>query len=354
MAKLQSTEVETKLSQTKRQFMEVWPILKGQLVDLLKAHRMPDEVTTWFSENLSYNIVHGKLNRGLAVVETLEILHNRALTPDELFKGCVLGWCVEILQVNVSLAKDMMANSFRVPSAKQTGTNDGFMLEAALYHLLKLYFRTEPCYVYLLELFLGTTFQTATGQMIDILTFTKGEINLDKLSLERYQQVTIYKTAYHSFYLPVALAMRYAGIYTDSAYATALSILIPMGVYFQVQTDYLDTPRQTESVDADQKCSWDITIALRHANEEQRKALEEHYGHKEAASEAQVNQIFNDLQIDGLYKEYEQTTYEHLSNLINVIPEVSQNCKEGIVYEDRVTLKKRVFSSLLDRIYQRQ
>jgi farnesyl diphosphate synthase len=96
----------------------------------------------------------------------------------------------------------------------------------------------------------------------------------------RHQQIVIYKTAYYSFYLPVALGMRYAGIYSDEAYATALSILIPIGEYFQVQDDYLDcfgTPEQIGKVGTDildNKCSWNVNVALQRANEKQRKILD--------------------------------------------------------------------------------
>lgn len=100
------------------------------------------------------------------------------------------------------------------------------------------------------------------------------------LSPYRHQQIVIYKTAYYSFYLPVALGMRYAGIYSDEAYATALSILIPIGEYFQIQDDYLDcygTPEQIGKIGTDildNKCSWNINVALQRANEQQRKVLD--------------------------------------------------------------------------------
>lgn len=96
----------------------------------------------------------------------------------------------------------------------------------------------------------------------------------------RHQLIVIYKTAYYSFYLPVALGMRYAGIHSDEAYAAALSILIPIGEYFQVQDDYLDcygTPEQIGKVGTDildNKCSWNVNIALQNANEKQRKVLD--------------------------------------------------------------------------------
>ncbi len=42
---------------------------------------------------------------------------------------------------------------FRVESVNYIAINDSFMLEGAIYFLLKKHFRSEPYYVHLLELF---------------------------------------------------------------------------------------------------------------------------------------------------------------------------------------------------------
>ena len=74
--------------------------------------------------------------------------------------------------------------------------------------------------------------------------------------------------------------MRYAGITSDEPYALALSILIPMGEYFQVQDDYLDCYGGAEKIGKigtdilDNKCSWCINTALKKADEQQRKILD--------------------------------------------------------------------------------
>ena len=78
----------------------------------------------------------------------------------------------------------------------------------------------------------------------------------------RHQKIVIYKTAYYSFYLPVALAMRAAHITSPAAFDLAKKILVPLGEYFQVQDDYLDiagTPEQIGKIGTDiidNKCSW--------------------------------------------------------------------------------------------------
>lgn len=56
----------------------------------------------------------------------------------------------------------------------------------------------------------------------------------------RHHLIVVYKTAFYSFYLPVALAMRMVGIQDETLYKQTLDILLPLGEYFQVQDDYLD------------------------------------------------------------------------------------------------------------------
>lgn len=61
------------------------------------ASAAPPRPLTHHAQNLNYNVPGGKLNRGLSVVDSVEILKGRALTEDEYFKAAVLGWCVELV-----------------------------------------------------------------------------------------------------------------------------------------------------------------------------------------------------------------------------------------------------------------
>ena len=47
--------------------------------------------------------------------------------------------------------------------------------------------------------------------------------------------IVTYKTAYYSFYLPVACGLHLADMASDDALATAERILVKMGQYFQIQ-----------------------------------------------------------------------------------------------------------------------
>jgi farnesyl diphosphate synthase len=75
---------------------------------------------------------------------------------------------------------------YRVEGVGNIAINDAFMLEAAIYHLLKVYFRSESYYGLLIELFHDTTFQTELGQLIDLTTADEHHVDLSKFSLEKW------------------------------------------------------------------------------------------------------------------------------------------------------------------------
>lgn len=242
---------------------------------------------------------------------------------------------------------------YRVAGVGNIAINDSFMLEAAIYHLLKTYFRPEPYYVDLLDLFHETTYQTEMGQLVDLITAPEDHVDLSKFSLEKHRFIVLYKTAFYSFFLPVALAMHMCGITDPDAFALAKDILLPLGEYFQVQDDYLDwagTPEQIGKIGTDiidNKCSWLINVALSVASPEQRALLDECYGRKDAAKEAKVKALYEELELRERYAAYEQQSYEKVMGSIEKIPE------GGLGADGQVKLKREVFKSFLDKIYKR-
>ncbi|GAA5864256.1 hypothetical protein JCM8547_001309 [Rhodosporidiobolus lusitaniae] len=352
-------KTESSSADRRSKFLSVWPQLADELTAYLKGENMPEEAVQWFKRNLDHNTPGGKLNRGISVVDTVEILKGSELTDDEYRESATLGWCIELLQAYFLVADDMMDQSitrrgqpcwYRVDGVGNIAINDAFMLEAAIYYLLKKHFRQQKYYVDILELFLETTFQTELGQLIDLITAPEDHVDLSKFSLEKHHLIVVYKTAYYSFYLPVALAMHYQGVTSPAAFKKALDILIPMGEYFQVQDDYLDcygTPEQIGKIGTDildNKCSWLINTAIKIASPEQRKVLDENYGVKSSESEAKVKAVFVELELQRRFEEYEADSYARINGLINEIPE--QGTEEG--------LKREVFQSFLAKVYKRQ
>jgi farnesyl diphosphate synthase len=143
-------------------FEGVFDQIADELIAYVKGEGMPAEAVQWYKDSLYYNVPGGKLNRGLSVVDTLEILKGSALSDDEYFRAALLGWCIELLQGFFLVSDDLMDASvtrrgqpcwYRKPDVGNIAINDSFMLEAAIYYLLKKHFRQEKYYVDLLELF---------------------------------------------------------------------------------------------------------------------------------------------------------------------------------------------------------
>ncbi|KAF4610428.1 hypothetical protein D9613_007036 [Agrocybe pediades] len=346
-------------------FEAVFEKIRDELIEHFAAQGMPEEAIEWYRNSLNYNVPGGKLNRGMSVVDTVEILKGEPLNEEEYFKAALLGWCIELLQAYFLVSDDIMDSSitrrgqpcwYRLPEINLIAINDSFMLEGAIYHLLKVHFRSEPYYADLLDLFHETTYQTEMGQLVDLITAPEDKVDLSKFSLERHRLIVIYKTAFYSFYLPVACALLVSKIpysYTLPSGATvqpfdvSRSILIPLGEYFQIQDDFLDfsgTPEQIGKIGTDivdNKCSWVVNTAIRLANPEQRKILDENYGRKDAEKEKVVKALFEELKIRDVYAEYEEKVVGELRQKIDEIVEVPGG------------LKKEVFNSFLGKIYKR-
>ncbi|KAF7354808.1 Fructose-bisphosphate aldolase [Mycena sanguinolenta] len=333
-------------------FEAAWPHIRDELIAYLSTLGMPAEAIEWYRENLNYNVPGGKLNRGMAVVDTAEILKGVALDDDEYSKAAVLGWSAELLQALFLVTDDIMDTAitrrgqpcwYRAPGIGMKAINDAMMLESGIFFLLKKHFRNQPYYVDLLELFQDTAYRTGMGQLIDLITAPQDEVNLSKFSLDRYRLIVISKTAYYSFYLPVALAMHISGVpasymlgdQTVEPYKVALSILLPLGEYCQIQDDFLDLVAPPE-------CSWCVNTALALATPEQRSVLDENYGRKDAAAEARVKEVFEAVGLREHYAKYEADVYQRLVEMI-----------AGISEGGELTLKREIFTSFLDKIHKR-
>ncbi|GAB1314388.1 Farnesyl pyrophosphate synthase [Madurella fahalii] len=338
-----------------KEFESVFPKLEEALLEHAKSYNLPEQALDWYKLSLETNAVGGKCNRGMSVPDSASLLLGRALTEVEYFKAAALGWMTELLQAFFLVSDDIMDSSitrrgkpcwYRQEGVGMIAINDAFMLEAAIYTLLKKYFRDHPRYVELIELFHEVTFQTEIGQLCDLLTAPEDVVNLDNFSMDKYRFIVIYKTAYYSFYLPVALALYMLDIATPENLKQAENILIPLGEYFQIQDDYLDNFGLPEHIGKigtdimDNKCSWLVNQALAIVTPEQRKVLEENYGRKDKQKEAVIKKLYDELQLEQRYKDYEEKRVGEIRNMIAQVDE-SQGLKKG------------VFEAFLAKIYKR-
>jgi farnesyl diphosphate synthase len=233
---------------------------------------------------------------------------------------------------------------FRLPEVNLISINDSFILESFVYKILKRYFGKETYYPQLVDLFLETTRQTEFGQLLDLTSQPlQGPIDLSRFTMDRYTSIVKYKTAFYSFYLPVASAMIVTGTTDPAMFQKAKEIFLIMGEYFQIQDDYLDcygTPEQIGKIGTDiqdNKCGWLVIQALKLSNAKQRKVLEQNYGRHDDKCITTVKKLYVDLKLEELYKEYEEESYQQLQTLISEV--------KG--------LPREIFDFLLKKIYKR-
>ncbi|KAK1295932.1 Farnesyl pyrophosphate synthase 1 [Acorus calamus] len=333
-------------------FLEIYARLKSELLQD-PAFDFTEDGRQWIERMLDYNVPGGKLNRGLSVVDSYKLLKGSELSEEEFLLASALGWCIEWLQAYFLVLDDIMDSShtrrgqpcwFRLPKVGMIAANDGILLRNHIPRILKRHFKGKPYYVDLLDLFNEVEFQTASGQMLDLITTHEGETDLSKYKLPVYNRIVQYKTAYYSFYLPVACALLMSGENLDN-FIEVKNILIEMGIYFQVQDDYLDCFGDPEVIGKigtdieDFKCSWMVVQALERANENQMKVISENYGKADQTCKARVKAVYKDLDLQGVFSEFERTSFEKLISSIEAQP--SKAVQE-------------VLKSFLAKIYKRQ
>jgi len=318
-------------SAAKNSFEAVGDLIIKEVTTELKAGcEMPSLEVKWVTDMLEYNVKGGKMNRGMMVVQSgIALFKQRGLKIDSkvLTRLAILGWCIEWLQAFFLILDDIMDASshrrgkpcwYQVKDVQMIAINDGLLLEQMIYRLLKKHFGDEPYYSQLIDFFLETTFQTSCGQLLDTIC---EKVDIEDFTRDRWHLVCKYKTAYYSFYCPVALGMIVAGIKDAKAFDAARDPLITMGIYFQAQDDYLDafgTLEQLGKVGTDiqdRKCSWLFATAwAKLLTPEQKKYMKEHYGKCKvgSAEEKQIKALYDKIGLKNAYTDYEEASVKEI------------------------------------------
>ncbi|EPZ33046.1 Polyprenyl synthetase domain-containing protein [Rozella allomycis CSF55] len=260
-------------------FMSVYPLIKEDILEYSKE--LPEFVNIW-----------------------VEKLRPHA-SQDELVEACILGWLIEIvtifnvltkMQASFLVADDVMDSSetrrgqpcwYKVDGVGLTAINDSYLLYTSIKLILRKRFRNHPKYIDLFEIFDGISYSTILGQLLDMQTSLNSK-KFENFDMKRYTDIVTYKTSYYSFYLPIKLALIY--------------------------DDYLDCfgdPKVIGKVGTDiqeNKCSWLIV-----------KALEENYGSQDVDKVAKVKQIYRDLNVPTIFKEFEEKSFQFIKEKIQTL-----------------------------------
>ncbi|XP_007457999.1 PREDICTED: farnesyl pyrophosphate synthase isoform X1 [Lipotes vexillifer] len=342
-------------AQERQDFIQHFSQIVKVLTEEDIGHPETGDAIARLKEVLEYNAIGGKYHRGLTVLVAFrELVEPRKQDAESLRRALTVGWCVELLQAFFVVSDDIMDSSltrrgqicwYQKPGIGLDAINDAFLLEACVYRLLKFYCREQPYYMNLIELFLQSSYQTEIGQTLDLITAPQGNVDLGRFTEKRYKSIVKYKTAFYSFYLPVAAAMYMAGIDGEKEHANAKKILLEMGEFFQIQDDYLDLfgdPSVTGKIGTDiqdNKCSWLVIQCLQRASPEQRQVLQENYGQKEAEKVARVKALYEEMNLRAVFTQYEEHSYSHIM---------------GLIEQYAAPLPTAIFLGLANKIYKRK
>uniref|UniRef100_A0A6M2DRV7 Farnesyl pyrophosphate synthase n=1 Tax=Xenopsylla cheopis TaxID=163159 RepID=A0A6M2DRV7_XENCH len=340
-----------------RRFMSFFPDIVRELTESQK-HKDAGDIHRWMSKVLQYNVPGGKKNRGLATVMAYKILaKSQDLTEDNIKLVMILGWCVEMFQACYLVLDDVMDNSdtrrgqpcwYKTNDLGLAAINDGLLLEAGLFELLKKYFGQKDYYINLVDMFHDAMLKTTIGQSLDVRTAIVQPIEkkLALFTMDLYSSIVKYKTAYYSFYLPVALAMYMSGIKDTEVHRQTKTILLEMGHFFQVQDDFLDcfgdpTVTGKKGTDIQEgKCTWLSVVALQRASKDElENIMYKHYGRPDQSSVNKIKDLYEKLGLPNTYAIYEEDSF-------NMIRQHAQQVSRGVPVD--------LFFKIMDKIYRRE
>jgi farnesyl diphosphate synthase len=343
-------------------FKCLFPTIKKNILHYIREeNELCEEGVQWLDRMMEYSVPGGKLNRGTTVLAVCRSMHaqkGQPFTSTEVARAAIAGWTIELLQAFFLVADDIMDDSltrrgqpcwYKLPEVQMIAINDSFLLESFVFTVLKQHFGSEPYYFHLVDLLLDVTQKTEIGQLLDLTSqaVNAKQLDLTRFTEERYKSIVKYKTAFYSFYLPVAMGMIMAGIpyRSDSEpFHQARKICCLMGECFQIQDDYLDCfglPEQIGKVGTDiqdKKCSWLVVQALKICTPRQRKTIQDNYGVWDDEKVAVIKKLYRELSLEKLFLSYEEESYQMIQKeLVNISPRVP----------------KEVYMIFLDKIYKR-
>ncbi|PWY75273.1 farnesyl pyrophosphate synthetase [Aspergillus sclerotioniger CBS 115572] len=345
-------------------FESIFPTVLEDALSYAKSIHTPPEALSWLRKNITHNTTSGKHLRGLLIPNTYARTLSRPLTSPEYTLAAKLGWLVEFLQASFLVPDDIEDHdTFRrgkpswhaIPGVGLKAINDAALLQSIVYSLLKRYLKGKSgWYVDVVELFQEVVFRTELGQMVDLVSVTSrssrgrdGKGGVHGLTKGKCETIARMKTAYYSVYAPVAVGLYLGGVATGENLERMRGIAVRLGMYYQVQDDYLDSfgergrlGKEVGRDIKDGKCSWLIVEALKMVDAGQRAVLEEWYGQGEGEGVERVQGVFREVGMERAFREFEE----------GVIGEVRRDV-EGI--DESSGLRKGIFVDIIDIMYRR-
>uniref|UniRef100_A0A1B0CSX3 Polyprenyl synthetase n=2 Tax=Lutzomyia longipalpis TaxID=7200 RepID=A0A1B0CSX3_LUTLO len=264
---------------------------------------------------------------GIVTVETYKVLTPPLKhTPENLKLANYLGWCCELFKNSVNTGDDIIDRSqtrcnracwYRLEDIGLTAINDAFLLDLGKNYLIGKYFRHLDCYPDIVEIFNEISLASYIGQQTDLYCSK----DISKLTTENYQHLCMVDCTYAISYMPVALGVTLAGI-DPEVLQKAGPVLTQLGYFYLIDNDYMDCFGNSEvngkiGMDIQEgKFRWLAVVCMELASPEQKDLMRTHYGRDDPESIAAVKQLYIDLNLQQVFKDYTADLHERLMTYI--------------------------------------
>ncbi|XP_073820343.1 farnesyl pyrophosphate synthase-like [Musca autumnalis] len=331
---------------------EFWSILPEILEDFQNIFEEYGQSETFkqIKKALEYNFQNANMKIAHLTIRTYEelVLSQKIASPNRRL-AYILAWCAEIYNVHILILDDIIDNGemrrglacwHRLESVGLNAITHSFMLEQLIYVLVQKHVSHLKCYTNILQLFRNVTLRSGCGKDMDSMFCKK---SVAEFKRETYNTMAVNKGTYYNFYLPFALAMNLAGFTDPLILKQCMDIFYEIGLYFQIQNDFLDCFGNLENSGKigtdiqDNKFSWLAVTCMELANEEQRQLMMDCYGSKDPKKVENVKELYKTLDLPSIYADYEKESYEKSKTLISQL-------SNGVPHE--------IFVDILNKIHQ--
>ncbi|RWS22043.1 bifunctional GPPS/FPPS isoprenyl diphosphate synthase precursor-like protein, partial [Leptotrombidium deliense] len=282
-----------------------------------------------------YAVYGGKLLRIKIILHVFNEIATNKEKADLKEKAMIFGICVHLYVTAMLVIDDVVdeAETRRNTTCwykhENAAVRHANIMISFVYTLLKKYFRDDPNYSNLLDVFMQTEHCTNIGQNMDV-KFSNPE-ELEKYKMTVYNTIVTAKAAHCTFILPVRMCLYLLNTTDPKLLDWATKVCEKIGILFQAQDDYIDVygdSNETGKIGTDiknGKCTWIVVTALTMMNEHQRKLFQHHFGKADVASECVVKKIFEEIKLADKFQAFETEAKKDIENEITEIDEKYRN-----------------------------
>lgn len=306
------------------------------------------------AEVLRYTILDDKLLRGSQLIHLVKTIKNDRLSPADEEMALIGGLVVEFMRAWWNISDDILDRSLmrygrpcwhQLEKVGASAVNDVTLMTFLMFLLMQKHFHHHACYNAIVNYMNYINLITAFGQHLDeeltrqarnpVDGDKESHINWSVYTMENYKTCAEFKTGNFDV-MSVRLGLYLCNVVHPDIHAAAQAIALKVGLLDQVSDDFIDVFIDENTIGSsgtdiqEAKMSWLILTALKLANPRQREQLKKHYGRQDAHSIALVKDLYLQLDLPQVYREFQSATCKDIINLVERWDEKSTGVPRAI------------------------